>query len=709
MEDNFKVPNLDILKKPAQKSEKPIQKAEESEIPEAQDDSKEKPVAQPAPQPVIPSPYRVPKWSQKPDTTDEYSFEILKNGTIIENIKNLDSKPYWIFGRLPTSDIVSQHPTTSRFHCVLQWRPKLEDEVSDEEDKTDKPEKGWYLFDLDSTHGTFLNKNRIRPNIYVRVHVGHMIKLGNSTRSYIFCGPDEDTEEESPLTVTEIKEERMRREKEKSEKELQEKLEKERLEKEKEAQGVDWGMGEDAEEESDLSVNPFATTANEELFLDDPKKTLRGFFEREGYDLDYKCEEMSPGTFVCRVELPLDDEYGKPYVAEVVYKGKKKECVVQCALEACRILDRNGVLRQATHEPRKRKQNTYSDDDDDDFLDRTGDVEKKRQKKSATPAAALTYEELLDQEKKLLEKMKDLDGKIEEYREQEKREKEAAEDDDLDSFMTHLSSEKKMDKAEVRKLKIEIQEMRNEHLRIKKMINIARPTNLPPIKKNFAELAQKSKLPLFGKRNFLDKKFGVKKVETTKPSSSFKEFEVEFDEDEEKAGSSKMEKPRNVVLGPKFDPKLVQEFSGVLKDGEKINQEGNIEKISEMKEKLDEIPEESEKLGEISEKLGETSKKPRKPEESLNLEEIPEKSEDSEEIPRKIESQTSRGDEENPEDSELAKKKKRSRLRNREKHSNRSNVDFDEEIFDEEKVSKWVPPSGQSGDGMTALNEKFGY
>jgi protein phosphatase 1D len=110
-------------------------------------------------------------------------------------------------------------------------------------------------------------------------------------------------------------------------------------------------MADDAEEEPD-EKNPFALDAeplNEASYADDPKKTLRGWFEREGLDLEYECTEKGYATFHCTVSLPLEEG---TVVAEATVKGKKKEAVAQCALEACRLLDRRGVLRQSNHESR---------------------------------------------------------------------------------------------------------------------------------------------------------------------------------------------------------------------------------------------------------------------------------------------------------------------------------------------------------------------
>jgi hypothetical protein len=51
--------------------------------------------------------------------------------------------------------------------------------------------------------------------------------------------------------------------------------------------------------------------------------------------------------FVLRI--PIDTPTGEPVVAEVTQSGSRKDAVVACALQACRVLDRHGLLRKSTH------------------------------------------------------------------------------------------------------------------------------------------------------------------------------------------------------------------------------------------------------------------------------------------------------------------------------------------------------------------------
>ena len=304
------------------------------------------------PKPVL-IPYKEPPWGglappSSGNETSLYTLEELKNGVIVATHKLSNS--FQVVGKLPTCDIQLEHPSVSRYHAILQFKAT---------GSLDKP-AGFYLYDLDSTHGTFHNKHKCFPKTYYRLRVGHMIKFGGSTRHLILQGPEEDTESESELSVTELKELAA----EKARQRQEEKLSQEIKATESESIGISWGMPEDAvedeenEKKSEQSNSIITLSAeNENLYINDPKKTLRGWFEREGYDLEYECQELSYAKFKCTVSLPIEDENGTTFdiVAEATVSGKKKEAVVSCALEACRILDRRGLLRTSKHESRQKK------------------------------------------------------------------------------------------------------------------------------------------------------------------------------------------------------------------------------------------------------------------------------------------------------------------------------------------------------------------
>lgn len=271
------------------------------------------PPAAPKPRNQPPCSYAEPKWSGLPIDGHAYHIEMLKNGTIVERVAELHSRPFWLVGKLTDNHIVMAHPTVSRYHAVLQFRPAVPVDAAatttsttpDEESGAAKParpaiESGWYLYDLGSTHGSFVNKRRIPVRTYVRVRVGYMLGFGGSTRRLILQGPDTDAEPESELGITAMKQLRAQQQADAADAERTEREQREAEQSRRDAEGVSWGMAEDADAETDLSVNPYASTNNEELFLQDPKKTLRGYFEREGLELEYKVDELATGSFVCK-------------------------------------------------------------------------------------------------------------------------------------------------------------------------------------------------------------------------------------------------------------------------------------------------------------------------------------------------------------------------------------------------------------------------
>lgn len=135
------------------------------------------PTAAPAPDgPARAPPYREPPWGSP--AAGPYSLETLKGGTIL-GTRSLKGTSRCLFGRLPSCDVCLEHPSVSRHHAVLQHG------ASGADGECDGQGPGFYLYDLGSTHGTFLNKTRVPPRTYCRVHVGHVLRFGCSTRLFL--------------------------------------------------------------------------------------------------------------------------------------------------------------------------------------------------------------------------------------------------------------------------------------------------------------------------------------------------------------------------------------------------------------------------------------------------------------------------------------------------------------------------------------------
>ncbi|KAK7104376.1 kanadaptin-like [Littorina saxatilis] len=709
--DGFKVPELSTDKpKPvsAPKSDTDSQsQSQNSSAP--QPIEKKTPVLSPAEQLKQTQgsiPYKEPIWGGIPPESEEFSLEVLKNGTLIENVE-LGKKPWIVFGRLPSCDVCMEHPSLSRHHAVVQYRDTSEG----------GHERGWYLFDLDSTHGTWVNKVKVKPNVYRRLHVGHVIKFGGSSRLYVLQGPEEDQEPESEMSVTELKQKtnKLKREaevlKQAEQAELDEEEERGRQrQKILDARGCGWGIGEDAaEEEPDEENFVSLVPQHEHLYVDDPKKGLKGFYEREGCDLpDYQFTDVGYGKHKCIVELPVDGPNGEVLVAEATVSGKKKDAVIACALEACRLLDMHGMLHASKHESRKKKSKNWEDDDfydsdEDTFLDRTGTIEKKRlyrMKKSGKDVKVETYESLVPKHDEVQKRIAEIDHLLE----QAKAQTEAAaneEEDALDAYMSAIKAGV-MDTKTRLSLKRELLSLRTEEQRLRKLVNLAKPADMPELKKleSGAKKATAAAAAVLAGVRKIGVAKGPKKplpLPVAEPMQMCEgEFTEEVEEDEEddtKAAS---------LASTSAKPTTQQHTKDTLKDSSSSTEKPLPGKPSESKvsrtEKSERSPEKS--GGESPATI------PPQAAERPHVVKQKEKKKDIQvrgpALASDVEMQVSAGPKDpaelKPEAPPAAKRKRKMQAPKKVEYD-ASNPDY----------AMWMPPQNQSGDGRTSLNEKLGY
>ncbi|KYR02871.1 hypothetical protein DLAC_00345 [Tieghemostelium lacteum] len=116
-------------------------------------------------------PFICPNWGSKP--VSSVYLEVIKNGVVKETI-DISNQEYSVFGRNSgVSTVVLDHPSVSRRHAALVYHGQ---------------NNRFYLIDLQSSSGSFVNSEKIKPNQPVSVKEGFIISFGSSSKQFILKG-----------------------------------------------------------------------------------------------------------------------------------------------------------------------------------------------------------------------------------------------------------------------------------------------------------------------------------------------------------------------------------------------------------------------------------------------------------------------------------------------------------------------------------------
>ncbi|KAF9433416.1 Kanadaptin [Entomortierella beljakovae] len=455
----FAVPTAPVRKSATMAPPPPLfPKDKETQSKEAPSSDQEKPPASGVKGPTQPSinapplKYQKPPWSGYPN--QQFFFEVIKNGIIVEKIK-APEKEFLVIGRLPMCDLEMEHPSLSRYHAIVQFKSNGE----------------CFIYDLNSSHGTKLNKNKIPPGMHVSLKPGDQLRFGESSRIYLFQTEDqEDQEEEERKLVAAMIEK-------------QNKSKSERRGQEEEEEFNSWGMREDAVEEEDDDEDGMADSGMrravdpDAYYRKDPKKALRNYLEGRGYSCEYEVEEDGPGharEYTARIRLPIETAMGPVYGHAV--SGRRRDAERDCALDACIQLDSRGMLGTKSSndgpiQTKSKKVERSDDDDDDDFYDRT---EKKKSHTTKKEQKAETHESLLEKSKTLKEDMAILEVKINEYDAIAAKKKELETSGDLDAYMAFLEKSGGDSKARMQQ---NLAAMKREEKKLKQLIEYTKPVD----------------------------------------------------------------------------------------------------------------------------------------------------------------------------------------------------------------------------------------
>lgn len=407
--------------------------------------------------------YAPPDWDAAPDGM-AFTLETMKNGTLVE-LREVNTKGHYTFGRSDTNDFKLEHPSISRLHAVLQFSATGDS----------------FLYDAGSAHGSFLNKQRLKPQVHVPVRVGDMIRFGLSTRLYLFNGPEElrpaeglSKLQKKQLAALEAKEKRQAKEAQLAKAQKDAAL----------RGGVSWGMAEEAAMEEDLDN---VTEVDWRLYsqthtLTDKQQKLADKIRRQELKIhnlqtetdrikakQSDAQELTSGqaSTMARNEQVIDT------VTEEV--DDLDEVLNESILDS--IVGKRNAKEAIDKKTRKRRRGDDEDDDDDigdaddNFYDRTEGVQRQKQvvPEALDAATLLGQKEALQTEKARLQLLLAKEEQSASAAEAQhtthvnNAQQEEEKEDELDAFMGQVAVQLEHDKVgalrqEISELDIKMQE-----------------------------------------------------------------------------------------------------------------------------------------------------------------------------------------------------------------------------------------------------------
>jgi len=429
----------------------------------------------------LPKGYVEPDWSAKPKLKGgfdvrRWELEVLKGGVILESIP-LDQRAFYTFGRIPDLvDVALEHESVSRTHCVLQFRETGE----------------CYIYDLGSTHGTFVNKKAVQPRSHRPIHIGDVLKFGQSTRLYVLCGP-EDAPQRDPLAGTPAA-----RDGGVARAQVAPKKEAEKVQPDFEQNYGMWGDVEDAQESSGEEDQLEDSSAELDKLKREGKMTEKqlelyekvvAMYEKrnniQGETKNINAKENSQDAGLTDGQRGQIDKNDKS-IKQLQEKIENAEDTIFAMAED----KEQGGRKRSAAARRKAEEDDGIDSDEDEFYNRVEKKARGKPKAESVDSLQAKLRGLDDRRYTLEEKL----GSLDPQGNSSGKGGEAEEIDELDAYMLDVAGQQTSDDR--KKLESELAEIESEEKSLRKLLQIAAPALAGLAAKGDArEKANKAKQP----------------------------------------------------------------------------------------------------------------------------------------------------------------------------------------------------------------------